>query len=61
MPRPTNNCSLKISNFATSLRNSKNALKNSDDLQAGRIVVGLMSSVFLLGLLMYAFICWLVM
>ena len=34
---------------------------HNDDLHAARIVVGLMTGVFTMGLLMYAFICWLAM
>lgn len=34
---------------------------HADDLHAGRIVVGLITSVFTIGLVMYAFICWLAM
>ena len=34
---------------------------HADDFQAGRIVVGLITGVFVIGLLMYSFICWLVM
>ncbi len=33
----------------------------ADDLHAARIVVGLMTSVFVTGLLMYAMICWIAM
>jgi hypothetical protein len=34
---------------------------HADDVHAGRIVVSLMAGVFMTGLLMYAFICWLAM
>ena len=34
---------------------------HADDLHAGRIVGGLITGVFFVGLLMYAFICWLAM
>jgi hypothetical protein len=33
----------------------------SEDLQAGRVVVSIMLGVFTAGLLLYAFICWQVM
>lgn len=34
---------------------------HDEDIHAARIVVCLMSGVFAMGLLMYAFICWLAM
>lgn len=34
---------------------------HNDDLHAARIVVGLMTGVFTVGLVMYAIICWLAM
>lgn len=34
---------------------------HNEDLHAARIVVGLMTGVFTMGLLMYAFICWVAM
>jgi hypothetical protein len=34
---------------------------HADDLQAGRIVVGIMTGVFFVGLLMYSIICWIAM
>jgi hypothetical protein len=33
---------------------------HDDDLHAARIVVGLMTGVFVMGLLLYAFILWIV-
>lgn len=34
---------------------------HDDDLHAARIVVGLMTAVFTIGLVMYAVICWIAM
>jgi len=45
----------------TTFSEEEEALLHDQDIHAGRIVGGLMSGVFLVGTLMYAYICWLAM